>query len=426
MGKESKTLDINSLKDQAAPLSEEQIEQLGRDALAEMEGDHQANEDNLIEEEVKKKSASESTEEVEEKTEEKPEEKSDEELLKAEDDKLSEEDKKRKGELIEAKEKAEKEESERILNAKEEELSEEDKIKKTEIVKKQEEIKLKAFEDDVKALSEKEGISEDDARKELESTLKIQEKYGADPKQLARANLHLQRQYSRTEAKLKQIEQHIAESRKVTIEQTIEAIDAGKIKIKGEPASRELIIETYRKQEPKITENADDETVLRLAAKAIKEGFEAQTTQEIKQRQEETKQQSSDKKQKLISSLPESDKAFIPEIKPILDKISDAHILDEDFSLEELILYAKGKKYDAMVKQLKETEEKAYKRGLEQAKIIGVKDTPIGKGSNDTKKASKTTTLTPAQKERAMAMYGEVMSEKEAYEAYIDYLKTEK
>ncbi len=395
-----KALDLETLKTQDS-LSEEQIEAIGLSVLEEekkeKEEPKEKPEEKIEKEKVDKSKEKEGTPESKEKE---TSELSEEEKAKAEKEKVEVEEK-------------------RLLEAKDEELGEEDKVKKAELVKKQEEIKQKAFDDEVASYAKESEMPFEEARKDLESISKLQEKYKNDPKQLAKANLYLQRLYTKTQEDLKALKdaKPSIQAQQITYDVVIKYIDDGNLKVNGKPATRDEVIEAYRQKESQLTENLDDESVLKLAAKAIKDGIEAQQKENTVKLSVDAKE----KKSKLISDLSEEDKQYLPEIKPILDLQSDAQIMNPNFSTKDFILWAKGKTKEQAVK---EAEERGYKRGLEQAKILGVKQTPEGGKPPKTKSS---VTLTAAQKERALNMYdGLEMTEEQKYEAYIDYLKDEK
>ena len=296
---------------------------------------------------------------------------------------------------------------------KEEEKSEEDKAKEAEVTK-------KAFEEELAVYAKESEMTVEEARKDLESIGKIQEKYKNDPKQLAKANLHLQRFYTKTQEELKEIKEAKAAlpPQQITHDTIVKLIDDGKLNVKGKAATREDVITAYREQEPDLTETIDDEGVLKLAAKAIKEGFIAQ------QREHTALQatQAKEKMSKLISDLSEEDKQYLPDIKPILDLQKDATVMKESFNLNDFVLWAKGKKYDTA---LKESEEKGYKRGLEEAKILGEKKPGSGgKPPVDTKSKR---TLSSEEKQRAYEMFDNLgLTEAQMIDSYIEVLEAEK
>ena len=323
------------------------------------------------------------------------------------------------------------EEEKKLLEAKDEDLSEEDKTKKAGIVKVKEEAEVKAkeeankateatkkaFEEEVTAYSKASEMSVEDARKDLESIGKIQEKYKNDPKQLAKAHLHLQRFSTKAQEELKALQEARAAMppQEITHEFIVKLIDNGKIAINGKVATKEEIVAKYREQEPDISETLEDDAVLKLAARKMKDDYFTQQ----KELAAQISVQAKDKMSKLISELSEEDKQFLPEIKPVLDLQKDAAVMKDSFSLSDFVLWAKGKKYDAAIK---EADEKGFKRGLDEAKILGEKK-PGGEGKVKDGDGKPKHTLTEAKKKRALEMYdGLELTDDQKYSAYLEYI----
>ncbi len=346
---------------------------------------------------------------------------SDEELLAAKDEDLTDELKAKKVTLTEA---ATKKETDRLLNAKDEELSEEDKPKKAELVKAKETETVKAVEKEISDYAKEHNITVEEAKADFESIAKIQEKYKSDPKQLARANLHLQRLYSKTEEEAKAFKEIKANQpvEEVTIEAVEKFMESGKITVGGKSASKEQIIEAYREANPDLTDTLDDDKVFKLAAK----DYHVQVVKSIDSQKSELSIKAKEKRLAIFDSFAEADKKYIPEIKPIIEKVSDSQLMDSAFSLNPYIAYAKGKIFDETVKRFdqekKDYGEKEYQRGLGEAKILGEKRPPGGGGGAPPK--GKETSLTEEQKKRALEMFDQKeISEAQAYQLYKDYLK---
>jgi hypothetical protein len=330
-------------------------------------------------------------------------------------------------EELAAKEKEEQvKEEKRILEAKDEDLSEEEKTKKAEIVKTQEESKTKASQQEVSDYAKEHNVSEEEAREDLESIAKIQEKYKGDPKQLAKANLHLQRIYSKTEAEakaLKDAKPKATEIKDIPIEAVEKWISEGKVTYKDKPVTKEGVITAYREANPDLTDSMEDEKVFKLAVKDYKAALE----KGLEQDRAKVSIAAKEKRDTIFNTVSEADKKYIPELKPLIEKLSDAQIMDEHFNLETYITYAKGKAFDTTTKQLEEDKkafgEKEYKRGLEEAKILGTKRPPIGNGPANKSNAP----LTDEQKQRAREMFDNPdITEDQAYKLYSDYLKERK
>ncbi len=322
-------------------------------------------------------------------------------------------------------------EEKRLLEANEEDLSDEDKSKRADLLKDAEESKQKKEEEEkkvredldkeIKTYAAEHKISEEEARTDFESREKILEKYKGDPKQLAIANLHLQRLYTKTQEELKAVKEAkpLEAAKKLTIEDGVKLIEEGKVVLdNGKVLTREDAVRIYREKYSDISDGLDDDAVVKLVAEKLIEGNARQQEKNLL----EISAKSKEKRATLLNSLPETDKKFIPEIQPLLEKYPDAAIMSENFKLDDLVLWAKGKTYD---KDIKEIGEKEYKRGLEQAKIIGQRP-PLDGGHSKTKGKTKTS-LTDEQKKTALDMYeGTTFTEQEKYDNYAELLEIDK
>lgn len=309
------------------------------------------------------------------------------------------------------------EDNEQSAEDKEKEATEkkeaEDKVKAEEAKKKEEET-AKFVED----YSKEHGVTVDEARQDLDSINKIAEKYGKDAMQLAKANLHIQRLYTKTQEELKAVNEAKPSQQEITIEGIIKNVDEGKITVNGKALSREELINTYRENNPDLTEGVDDEPVLKMAAKDIREHI----TRKHQEQQSQLVIDAKAKKEKLLSGLSAEDKELLPDIKPIIDNLPPSQVMDERFSMHDTIAWARGKKYTPAY--VKELEEKAYKRGLEQAKIVGSQagDSNI----NSTPKKSKAIVLSEEQKKEALQHFENMeITDEKKYEYYAEILASD-
>jgi len=410
-----KALDMEALK-QKDSLSEDELAQIADEAYEESDSEKEGKKKDEEEEEEKQEQEEGKKKEEEEEGEEEDKPKSDDELIKAPDEELNDEEKTKKKELLETRKV---EEEKRLLDAKEEDLSDEDKSKRTELIKEREEAEKKALDEKVKAYAEEHEVSEDEARQDLETISKTyKETFKENPEALAKSYLHLQRLQARTENQLKKVQQAMQTAQELTPDRVIsDIIDKGQIKVKGKSASREDIIESYREQNPDITENASDDAVLKMAAREIKTALDKQG----ESRRADLSKQAKEKRTSLIGNLSEGDKQFLPEIKSMINNLSDAQIAADDFSLQPYINYAKGKKYD---KAMKEAEERGFKRGQEEAKIIAEKSKKGGPADGSPKPKQKgglKRDLTAREKDRALTMYENLDApDEEKFKMYIE------
>lgn len=350
----------------------------------------------------------------------KPEELSEDDLIAADESELSEEQKTKRSEVIKTRREAE---EARLLSAKDEDLSEEDKAAKTELLKYQEAAKTEAAKKELADYAKEHKITEEQAKEELESIEKIQDKYKRDPKQLAKANLHLQRLYARSEAEFKALKEAKSQpvAKEVTPEGVEQWINSGNAILGGKPLTKEAVLEAYRKAYPDITEEMEDEKVMKLAVKEyamkINEGVSKEKADRVIKARE--------KRATLFDSVQEADKKYIEEIKPLIENLTADQLLADTFTIDTYISFAKGQHFDEEVQRLEKEKqefgEKEYRRGLAEAKIIGVKRTPGTGGAPP--KVKEAFTLTEAQKKRAVEMFDTPgITEEEAYKLYKEFL----
>ena len=280
-----------------------------------------------------------------------------------------------------------------------------------------------AMEQEVKAFAVENKVSEEDARKELEHIQNVGKKYENDPKKLSKAFLAQQRE----NVKLQERNKEISKPKPINAEQIplpkmVEMIEGGHITNNGKPFTKEQILQGYREQYPEITENMEDEKVIQLAAKELRDKF----IENAKADQSKLTELANKKRASLLEALSPEDKAFITDIQPILEKTPDEMVLQEDYTINEYILFARGKNAEAREKA---AYEKGLKKGREEAKIVGQKPPvgggtpPVRKDNSDTKIAA----LNDQDKKRALDMYdGSPMTEKEKFLAYIDYRDSDK
>jgi hypothetical protein len=412
-------VDMEALKNQEGGLSDDQSAAIAAEALAE------------IQEEDRNKSTQDKDapipEEKDEHQDVAPEKQetdlSDDEILSLPEEGLNEAQKAKKITLVAD---SKKKQEETLLNAKDEDLSAEDKTKKAEIVKARETEKAQAEQAEIETYAKDNNVSIEEAKADLESIAKIQEKYKGDPKQLAKANLGLQRIWKKTEAESKALKDGKGPAGVVPMEVTAEAalkhMEDGKVPIDGKPATREQIIDLYREMNPDLTETLDDDTVLKVAAKEYAEKINAGLAEQRAQIGSKAKE----KRESLVSTLSDTDKPFWVEAKSIIDGLSDEMVMDERFDAKTYISFVKGKQFDTLKAKFeaekKEYGEKEYNRGLEEAKILGIKR-PAGSGGGNIPKV-KITTLTDDQKKRAEDMFDNPgITKEKAYQMYREYIE---
>lgn len=377
-------------------------------------------------------------EEEENKTKEEAVEK-EEELLNKEDDTLTDEEKQQKETIKKTRVEATKK---RILDTDDSELSEEELVVKKELIDKPEEKEKKENPDteldisaeEIKSVSEKEKITEEEAKTLIiDKNKKIVEKYGNNALKLAHGYRNLQSETSRVQQELKNTQAQLQDvhiQAKDTFARKEFSIADVKAKIQnggflddqGNVISEEHIVDGTRKSFPSVTKNMEDEDILEYASERI---LDAQKRIQEKMIHD-MGSNAAQRREEMLTNLPETDKEFEANIKAVLKETPDERILSSDFKLDYVIHWAKGQKYDNLKKEVEtkvtEAFEKGKKQGEESAKVLGIKDALNTISSNKgtgTKKYGRT--LSDKEKLRARQMFdGSLADENEMYKSYIE------
>lgn len=332
------------------------------------------------------------------------------------------------GEKEEIKKETDKEEEEENESGEDEKKdSEEDTPKEDEEEKPKAELtdeeKAEAFTQEVKAYAESEKMSEEDAKEELLGQQKIVEKYDSDPKKLSKAYRNLQKMYSEADQKAKKLEEEakIPKPGEGQVRHPFKKDDSGNPVIIDKKDLDAEMVDVYRKEYPRNTEEKDDEEVLEMAIRDIRARHDSLK----KEHGENLKIDATAKKEKLLASLPESDKVFVDDVKSILEHTPDNVIMQDRYDVNDVVLWAKGKNFDV---KLKEAEEKGFARGKEEAKILGEKESSPdgkGKGSSGKKKSFSIASLSDEEKTRALDMFDSAIgaTDEEKYEMFINFKK---
>lgn len=276
--------------------------------------------------------------------------------------------------------------------------------------------KTDALTDDyIKAYATREGLSEKDAKEEIEKNRSILAKYQGDPEKLAKAYRMTESEY----AKLKNNGPVAAPDPKVAqILANPRAYVSNMVK-----ANADKLVAEFREENPARSRDMDDEQILE---EQIERGTQRLHGQ-IKDYEVQVKTESLKKRGEYLSALSETDRQFMPEIKPVLDLLPDHQVISPNFKMEDLVFWAKGKSTDRLVK---EAEERGYKRAKsEQTKIVGEvpsKAAPAVK-SKSQEQGSKGSNLSSYQRGIAKQMYaGTTMTDDEMFEAYFELTNRKK
>lgn len=264
-------------------------------------------------------------------------------------------------------------------------------------------------DEEIKAYAVREGVSEKDAKEDLEKNKAILAKYQGDPMKLAKA-------IRNTDSELSKLKSNGPAPAPNPVVAQIIADPRGYVR-KMVMNNQEKLVAEFRAENPARSRDMDDEQVLE---EQIERGTFTLNNQ-IKDYEVQVKTEGLKKRNEYLAGLSEVDRQFMPEIKPVLDKLPDHQIISPNFKMEDLVFWAKGKAVDRLVK---EADERGYKRAKsEQTKIVGEvpsKASPAIK-SKSQEPVAKGSSLSNYQKGVAKQMYaGTTMTDDEMYEAFFE------
>jgi hypothetical protein len=299
---------------------------------------------------------------------------------------------------------------EAILAKDEKDLTEPEKARKAELAK----AKDADLDEQAKLYADAEKITIEEARKALEAERNIVDKYQKDPVKMARALRHQARRVSQMEEEAKQTKERLAAG---PIDEKVFINDKW---ISYEEA-RPAMLAAYREVHPELGDKDDDE-VFGIAKKEYQDRVKAV----VEKRKTEMAEEAKSKRAKLLLDLPDDAKPFLDEIKPILDQASDAEVVHPEYSIQDIVYWAKGKNFDSA---LKKARDEAFKAGQENRKILGEKSSegPENKGNSGAQGGKATTrALTATEKEEALRKFdGTPVSDERKYELYAELLAEE-
>ena len=280
-----------------------------------------------------------------------------------------------------------------------------------------------APEDKIKAYAEKNSLTIDEAKDEIEKTERIIAQYKNDPAEMAKALRNKDREYSKLRAETEKAKPKQEVFRRMDENQfhnwaknrfsnpTPDMLDAdGNVKM----------VQEFRRKYPAKSEIMTDEAIVEEIIDASYREYQGVAAQ----KESEVKSEAQKMRETLVQSVPESDRKFVPYVKKVLQEADDAGLLQGDFDVSFALRLAKGERYDA---DIKEAEERGFKRAQQKATIAGVR--PAGAGTSGVAKSVAKVQLNDQQKERAELMFQRV-SKDDAYrmfsETYEEELKKNK
>jgi len=305
-----------------------------------------------------------------------------------------------------------------IISVEEDTLSDEDKQRRTGIIKVRDDAVAAEFEKEVELYSKAEKMTIDEAKKAIEAEKKLAEQYQNDPRKLSRTARYWQSQHAKLEAKVKS-----------NAEATSNRLGENDIIIQGKKttfdAAKDVMVDAFRNQFGDDVIDKTDDEIFEIAKSDYKSRVHAHYEQQAVKIADEAKM----KRAKMILELPDHAKPFRKEIEDTLNILPDSKIAEHDYSPDGIIEWVRGRHYTP--DKLKEIEEAAFKRGRENAKILGEKvGTPAG--ASKTSKSDlapsadkEVESMTRDQKDQAMNMFDGIKhwDEQKKFKEYISVMK---
>lgn len=257
------------------------------------------------------------------------------------------------------------------------------------------------------------GLSVDDAKEEVTKLRAISAKYGNDPVKIAKAYREVQSAYDK---------QKVTASSNVN--PAVAAIVANpRSYVIGEvKKNAEKLVAEFRSENPARTRDMDDEQV----TEEIVERGTLAIKHQIRDYEIQLKKDASNKRDEFIKGIPEADRRYLPEIKPVLEQLPDYQVISNTFRFEDLVSWAKGKSVDRLIKEAEEKVHKQYE--TKDRKIVGeISKSPQTTKVKQSQEQSRATGMSKYQKDQALQMFASAnMSDDEKFEAYLDLNKKKK
>ena len=254
----------------------------------------------------------------------------------------------------------------------------------------------------------KHGMTMAEAKEDLEKTKGVVQKYKS-PEEMARALRLMQREYEKAKqdktAEPERDQYQISPNPRLEVQQYVQT-------------NADEIVNKYRQSYPARSRDMEDDAILEDVTEKLYTGYE----QFNRGRVETLKSDANRRREELLSSLNESDRRFLPDVKAVLDKTSDRTLMSRQFSLNDIVYWAKGQRFDD---ELKKAREQAMKEAKEQPKILGTLPSQRTETSQTTKKGG--VRLSEYEKRLARDMFATTtFTDEEKYEAYIDVSRKNK
>lgn len=256
------------------------------------------------------------------------------------------------------------------------------------------------------------GLSVEDAKEEVVKLRAISKKYNDDPVKIAKAYREVQSAYDKQKVQASS-----------NVNPAVAAIAANpRNYAMGEVKNNPEWVQAYREQNPARSRDMDDEQVV----EALVEIRSSVLKNQIGEFEIRLKREAANKREELLRGIPEIDRRYLPEIKPVLEGLPDHQVVGDSFRFEDLVSWAKGKSVDRLIKETEERIHKQYE--AKNRNIVGeISKTPQTTKVKQAQEQSKGAGMSKWQKEQALQMFASSpISDDEKFEAYLDVTKKKK
>lgn len=310
-------------------------------------------------------------------------------------------------------EEAEEEQEEPKEEENKEEVKEEKKEEPAKEENKEEKPKeeaVKSQEIDEKTINDyalKHDLTIEEAKEDLAKNKALLSRFKT-PEEMARAMRIIQSERDKLAAEREKVAKEQPKERAIVSRETFKAELSEHIE-----TNRDKILENYRKHFPAKYEVLTEEAILEEVSDKIMTAWE----QHVQKLEIEKKSQAASKREEVLASIQKEEPNFYADVKAVINKTDDNQILSEGFDVKDIVRWAKGGRY---AEDVKAAEERGYRRGKEEAKVIGeVVQTPSK--SAPASKPVQSVKLNDEQKERALQMFeGLQMTDEDKFKSYYD------
>lgn len=271
----------------------------------------------------------------------------------------------------------------------------------------------------IKQYAEKNDVSIDEAKQDIETIDSVKEYFGNDTEKIAKAYRHMEQRLSRSQNEIQELKGKGTKVQYVDPEQHV-VID-------GNIYQRDDVIKMYRQKNPEFCKDHEDDTdaIVDRAKEVIGEELKVHKEKheiENKKLYDEMKEKSQSKVQDIIHTLPERDRKFISGVKELIKNTKPEIIMHDNFDMEYFLRQVRGERYH---EDISKAEERGFKRAMDNKRIVNDNKTPSGGGKPAIDKKGGGSGLSVKEEKEAMSMFANI-PEEERFEAYKEFNEIKK